>query len=62
MNADDCIHVGLLHRSEGAADAGGAAAQLVSLAERGLLPINSQPALNALPSSDDVHGWGGEGG
>ena len=28
----------------------------------GFLTINSQPSVNAAPSADPIHGWGGEGG
>lgn len=31
---------------------------LLSLNQRGLLTINSQPAINGVPSSDPAHGWG----
>lgn len=37
-------------------------AQLRWLNENGLLTINSQPRVNAAPSSDPVLGWGGRGG
>jgi methylenetetrahydrofolate reductase (NADPH) len=35
---------------------------LVSLNQRGLLTINSQPAIDGMPSSHPVHGWGPAGG
>lgn len=35
---------------------------LVWLNQRGLLTINSQPAVNAAPSSDATFGWGADGG
>jgi methylenetetrahydrofolate reductase (NADPH) len=36
--------------------------ELLSLNQRGLLSINSQPAVNAAPSSHPVYGWGPKGG
>lgn len=36
--------------------------QLSRLNEAGFLTINSQPRVNATPSDDAVHGWGGPGG
>ena len=36
--------------------------ELLGLNERGFLSINSQPAVNACPSSHAVHGWGPKGG
>jgi methylenetetrahydrofolate reductase (NADPH) len=36
--------------------------QLLALNAAGYLTINSQPALNGLPSSDGHFGWGGPGG
>jgi methylenetetrahydrofolate reductase (NADPH) len=36
--------------------------QLVSLNKRGLLTINSQPAVNGAKSSDRVYGWGPKNG
>ncbi|OAA56632.1 methylenetetrahydrofolate reductase 2 [Niveomyces insectorum RCEF 264] len=33
-------------------------ADLVALSRRGLLTVNSQPAVDGVPSSDPVHGWG----
>jgi methylenetetrahydrofolate reductase (NADPH) len=36
--------------------------QLLALNAAGYLTINSQPALNGLPSSDAQFGWGGTGG
>eukprot|EP01006_Ploeotia_vitrea_P033942 TRINITY_DN65671_c11_g10_i1.p1 TRINITY_DN65671_c11_g10~~TRINITY_DN65671_c11_g10_i1.p1 ORF type:complete len:650 (-),score=362.60 TRINITY_DN65671_c11_g10_i1:68-1969(-) len=35
---------------------------LRKLCHNGFLTINSQPRVNGVPSTDDVHGWGGEGG
>jgi methylenetetrahydrofolate reductase (NADPH) len=35
---------------------------LIDLNSRGLLTINSQPAVNAAKSSDPVHGWGPRNG
>jgi methylenetetrahydrofolate reductase (NADPH) len=35
---------------------------LSTLNQSGFLTINSQPRVNAAPSDDDVHGWGGPGG
>lgn len=35
---------------------------LINLNSRGLLSINSQPAVNGYPSSHPVHGWGPKGG
>ena len=35
---------------------------LIKLNHRGLLSINSQPAVNGMPSSHPVHGWGPKGG
>lgn len=32
--------------------------QLVQLNKNGILTINCQPAINGLPSSDSIHGWG----
>jgi len=36
--------------------------ELISLNRRGLLTINSQPAVNGAKSTDPVHGWGPKGG
>lgn len=36
--------------------------KLAGLAAAGMLPINFQPAMNGLPSSDPEHGWGAAGG
>lgn len=36
--------------------------QLLALNEKGLLTVNSQPAVNGAPSSDANVGWGGQGG
>jgi len=36
--------------------------QLVFLNKNGFLTINSQPAINGLPSTDKKHGWGGKNG
>ncbi|ODV88732.1 hypothetical protein CANCADRAFT_128000 [Tortispora caseinolytica NRRL Y-17796] len=36
--------------------------QLIELDQRGLLTINCQPAINGVPSSDPVHGWGPKNG
>ncbi|KAN0053415.1 hypothetical protein ACTA71_009865 [Dictyostelium dimigraforme] len=36
--------------------------QLVFLNKNGFLTINSQPAINGLPSTDKQHGWGGKNG
>ena len=35
---------------------------LIALNRRGFLTINSQPAVNAVPSGDECFGWGGPGG
>lgn len=35
---------------------------LIDINSRGLLTINSQPAVNGAPSSDPIHGWGPQGG
>jgi len=35
---------------------------LVRMNKYGYLTINSQPRVNAMPSADKVHGWGGPGG
>ena len=35
---------------------------LINLNQRGLLTINSQPAIDGMPSSHPVHGWGPAGG
>lgn len=35
---------------------------LINLNSRGFLTINSQPAVNGVPSSDRVHGWGPRNG
>jgi methylenetetrahydrofolate reductase (NADPH) len=50
--------------SEGgiSAEANSLTDELVSLNKRGLLSINSQPAVNAAPSSHPVYGWGPKGG
>lgn len=32
--------------------------QLIQLNQNGILTINCQPAINGLPSSDSIHGWG----
>jgi len=50
--------------SEGkiAAEANTIKDQLIDLNSRGLLSINSQPAINGCPSSDPTHGWGPAGG
>jgi methylenetetrahydrofolate reductase (NADPH) len=37
-------------------------AQLASLNRMGYLTVNSQPALNGVPSSHPTFGWGGQGG
>ena len=37
-------------------------AKLVALNEKGVLTVNSQPAVNAVASSDAAVGWGGAGG
>ncbi|KAH8592903.1 methylenetetrahydrofolate reductase-like protein [Bisporella sp. PMI_857] len=37
-------------------------AELISLNQRGFLTINSQPAVNAIRSSDPVYGWGPKNG
>ena len=36
--------------------------ELAALNRKGFLTINSQPAVNGVPSSDKVFGWGGKGG
>lgn len=36
--------------------------QLLNINKSGFLTINSQPAVNGVPSSDPVHGWGAENG
>ncbi|EGC34903.1 methylenetetrahydrofolate reductase [Dictyostelium purpureum] len=36
--------------------------QLVFLNKNGFLTINSQPAINGVPSTDKQHGWGGKNG
>ncbi|EGG23463.1 methylenetetrahydrofolate reductase [Cavenderia fasciculata] len=36
--------------------------QLVFLNSHGFLTINSQPAVNGVPSTDKTHGWGGKNG
>mmetsp|Transcript_20987 Transcript_20987/g.45966 ORF Transcript_20987/g.45966 Transcript_20987/m.45966 type:complete len:596 (-) Transcript_20987:433-2220(-) len=36
--------------------------QLLALVDRGLLPLQARPALNALPSSDSQMGWGAPNG
>lgn len=36
--------------------------RLLNMNSRGLLSINSQPAVNGVSSSDPVHGWGPKGG
>jgi methylenetetrahydrofolate reductase (NADPH) len=36
--------------------------QLIKINKMGFLTINSQPAVNGLPSSDEVVGWGPKGG
>jgi methylenetetrahydrofolate reductase (NADPH) len=36
--------------------------QLLALNRAGYLTINSQPALNGVPSTDAEFGWGGPGG
>jgi methylenetetrahydrofolate reductase (NADPH) len=36
--------------------------ELIALNQRGLLTINSQPAIDGMPSSHPVHGWGPVGG
>lgn len=50
--------------SEGAisAEANPIKDDLLKLNSRGLLSINSQPAINGVSSSDPVHGWGPKGG
>ena len=37
-------------------------AQLAHINKYGVLTINSQPAVNAKPSTDPVVGWGSKGG
>ena len=36
--------------------------ELVKVNRLGILTINSQPAVNCLPSTDPVHGWGSVNG
>ncbi len=36
--------------------------ELAKLAHAGLLAVNAQPAVNAVPSADAKQGWGGKGG
>ncbi|GMH52474.1 hypothetical protein TrLO_g7807 [Triparma laevis f. longispina] len=36
--------------------------ELAALNRKGFLTINSQPAVNGVPSDDQVFGWGGKGG
>jgi methylenetetrahydrofolate reductase (NADPH) len=36
--------------------------QLAKMNELGYLTINSQPAVDGVPSDDRVHGWGPAGG
>ncbi|KAF2403346.1 methylenetetrahydrofolate reductase-like protein [Trichodelitschia bisporula] len=43
-------------------EAGDIKDKLIALNERGLLTINSQPAVDGAKSSDPVHGWGPRGG
>lgn len=45
-----------------AAETGQLVERLASLNQRGVLTINSQPAVNGAPSDDQVHGWGPHGG
>ena len=45
-----------------AAETGKLVERLASLNHRGVLTINSQPAVNGAPSDDSVHGWGPHGG
>lgn len=45
-----------------AAETGELVERLASLNQRGVLTINSQPAVNGAPSDDQVHGWGPHGG
>ena len=56
--------LGRLPWSEGgiSAEAESIKRDLISLNQRGLLTINSQPAIDGLPSSHPVHGWGPVGG
>ena len=56
--------LGRLPWSEGAitAEADSIKGDLIKLNHRGLLSINSQPAVNGMPSSHPVHGWGPKGG
>jgi methylenetetrahydrofolate reductase (NADPH) len=50
--------------SEGgiSAEAESIKSDLIELNQRGLLTINSQPAIDGMPSSHPVHGWGPAGG
>ena len=43
-------------------EAGTIQEHLTELCQKGLLTINSQPQVNAAPSSDAHVGWGGKGG
>ena len=45
-----------------AAETGKLVERLASLNHRGVLTINSQPAVNGAPSDDSVYGWGPHGG
>ena len=36
--------------------------RLIELNSKGILTINSQPAVNGAPSTDFTFGWGGKGG
>ena len=45
-----------------AAETGVLVEKLASLNERGVLTINSQPAVNGAQSDDPVYGWGPKGG
>ena len=56
--------LGRLPWSEGeiSAEAESIKSDLINLNQRGLLTINSQPAIDGMPSSHPVHGWGPAGG
>eukprot|EP00798_Chlamydomonas_sp_ICE-L_P019960 gene19960-26668_t len=54
--------IALLPWSEGSVASGSDRLKLATMAEKGFLPINFQPSLNGLPSSDPEHGWGASGG
>jgi hypothetical protein len=63
QRADGDLPPLLSHRSDSAHQIHeGSQKKLTNLVSKGLLPINFQPAINAVSSDDVTSGWGGPGG